>query len=188
MRRFAGLLAALVALGQGGAPVAPSAGAPPALAAVPPALVSSSRVEENTIVIALVNPRRLAGLDGETRTLSADLNSERAKRGVPALTRDAGLDRIAYAKAVDMAVHGYFGHTDPSGVTFQDRMRAARWPTTYVAENIAFDRDEPHAHEAFVNSPGHYANMIDPNLRRLGVAVVTAGNDETFYVQVFSGG
>ncbi len=58
-------------------------------------------------------------------------------------------------------------------------MRAAHWPTQYVAENIAFDRDESHANEAFVNSPGHYSNMVDPIERRLG--------GETVYVQVFSG-
>ena len=81
----------------------------------------------------------------------------------------------------------YFGHTDPAGITFQDRMRAAHWATPYVAENIAFDRDERHANAAFVNSPGHYANMIDPNERRVGVAVITVGRGETFYVQVFSG-
>jgi uncharacterized protein YkwD len=153
----------------------------------PAAIVSSSRTVETTITIALVNPQRPVSLDADARALAADLNNVRAQRGVPMLTRDAALDRIAYAKAVDMASRGYFGHTDPGGVTFQDRMRAARWPTAYVAENIAFDRDEPHANLAFVNSPAHYSNMIDPNERRLGVAVVTVGHGETFYVQVFSG-
>jgi uncharacterized protein YkwD len=150
-------------------------------------LVRASQVTETTISIALVNPKAPVALDADARSLAADLNGERAKRGLPALTRDAALDGIASAKGVDMAQHGYFGHTDPAGVTFQDRMRAAHWPTTYVAENIAFDRDEPHANIAFVNSPGHYANMVDPNERRLGVAVVTVGHGETFYVQVFSG-
>jgi uncharacterized protein YkwD len=156
-------------------------------ATAPLPIVSASQTVETTIAIALVNPKSPVAIDADARSLAADLNSERAKRGVPALTRDAALDRIAYAKGVDMAARGYFGHTDPAGVTFADRMRAAHWPTAYVAENIAFDRDEPHANAAFVNSPGHYANMIDPNEHRLGVAVVTVGHGETFYVQVFSG-
>jgi uncharacterized protein YkwD len=156
-------------------------------ATAPPSMVSSSQTVETTIAIALVNPKSPVAIDADARSLAADLNSERAKRGVPPLIRDAALDLIAYAKGVDMAARGYFGHTDPAGVTFADRMRAAHWATAYVAENIAFDRDEPHANAAFVNSPGHYANMIDPNERRLGVAVVTVGHGETFYVQVFSG-
>lgn len=159
----------------------------PSVAATHAPLVRASQITETTISIALVNPKTPVALAGEARLLAADLNAERAKRGVPALTRDAALDRIAYAKGLDMAQRGYFGHTDPAGVTFQDRMRAARWPTAYVAENIAFDQDEPHANVAFVTSPGHYANMVDPNERRLGVAVVTVGRAETFYVQVFSG-
>ena len=161
--------------------------APTFSAAAHASMASASQVVESTIPIALINRKRPVNLDAEARSLAADLNGERAKRGVPALTRDAALDQIAYAKGLDMAQRGYFGHTDPAGITFQDRMRAAHWPTAYVAENIAFDQDERHANVAFVNSPDHYANMIDPNERRLGVAVVTAGRGETFYVQVFSG-
>jgi uncharacterized protein YkwD len=153
----------------------------------PPTSISASQVTEETIPIAFVNAHRPAPIAFETRMLTFDLNVERAKRGVPALTRDADLDRIAYAKGVDMAAHSYFGHTDPAGITFQDRMRAAHWTTEYVAENIAFDRNEKAANLAFVNSPGHYANMIDPNERRVGIAVITVGRGETFYVQVFSG-
>jgi uncharacterized protein YkwD len=159
----------------------------PPSAKAPAALVSSSRTVETTIALDLVNPHAPVSVGAEAAALAADLNAERARRGQGPLTRDEALDRIALAKGVDMAAQGYFGHTDPAGVTFQDRMRAAHWPTAYVAENIAFDRDEPHAHEAFVNSPGHYANMIDRNERRVGVAAVTVGAGATFYVQVFSG-
>ncbi len=100
--------------------------------------------------------------------------------------RDETLDRFAYAKAVEMAARGYFGHTDPNGITFQDRLRTWRWPTSYAAENIAFDWDEPHAHSAFMHSPDHAANVLDGNERRIGVGVVTVGDRETFYVEDFS--
>lgn len=177
MRQLGRYLAALLALG--------AAAAPNAATANPNA--SASRIVETTIAIALIDPGTPVSVSAEARALTADLNGERVRRGLPALRRDDALDRIAFAKGLDMASRGYFGHTDPSGVTFQDRMRAARWPTKYVAENIAFDRDEAHAHEAFVSSAGHYANMIDARERRVGIAVVTVGAGETFYVQVFSG-
>jgi len=38
-----------------------------------------------------------------------------------------------------------------------------------------------------VNSPPHYSNQVDPHERRIGVAVITVGKDETFYVEDFSG-
>ena len=66
-------------------------------------------------------------------------------------------------------------------------MQAWHWRTTYVAENIAFDTNEPRAQLAFVNSPPHYSNQIDPREKSIGVAVITVGRDETFYVEDFSG-
>jgi uncharacterized protein YkwD len=141
---------------------------------------------ESAISIAFVDSHAPVTLPAQANALAGDLNAERAKHGLPTLVRDATLDRFAYAKAVDMAARGYFGHTDPDGVTFQDRVRA--WNLqTYAAENIAFDRNERAAHAAFVKSPPHFANLVDPNSRRVGVAVVTVGPGETFYVEDFGG-
>jgi uncharacterized protein YkwD len=151
-----------------------------------PRLVSSSHSGEAAITIALVNPHYPATAADQASALFADVNAERAQRGLTALVRDETLERFAYTKAVEMAARGYFGHTDENGITFQDRLRTWRWPTTYAAENIAFDWDEPHAHAAFMNSPPHAANVLDANERKIGVAVVTVGDRETFYVEDFS--
>jgi uncharacterized protein YkwD len=151
-----------------------------------PVLVGVSQGQEAPIAISFVNPHFPQAVADQASALADDANAERAKRGLPALARDETLDRFAYAKAMEMAARGYFGHTDPDGVTFQDRLRAWHWPTPYAAENIAFDRDEPHAHAAFMNSPPHARNVLDRNEQRIGVAVVTVGEHETFYVEDFS--
>jgi uncharacterized protein YkwD len=151
-----------------------------------PRLVSSSHAPEPAITIPLVNPHYPTTISDEATTLAADINVERVKRGLPALVRDETLDRFAYTKAVEMAARGYFGHTDEFGITFQDRLRAWRWPTAYAAENIAFDWDETHAHAAFMNSPPHAQNLLDPNEKKMGVAVVSVGTHATFYVEDFS--
>lgn len=156
------------------------------IAAVPSAQVRDSQTAEAPITIAFVNPHSPQGLGDQARALTADVNSERLKHGLTALVVDQALNRFAFAKASGMATRGYFGHTDPDGVTFQDRLQASHWPTPYAAENIAFDRDEFHAHAAFMNSPGHAANVLDPHERRVGIAVVTVAAHETFYVEVFS--
>ncbi len=150
------------------------------------ALVGASQAAEAPMVITFVNPRYPQPVMDQARALTADVNAERVKRGIAPLARDAGLDRFAYAKAVEMASRGYFGHTDPDGVTFQDRLREWHWSPKFAAENIAFDKDEQHAHAAFMNSPGHATNVLDPSERRIGVAVVTVGDHDTFYVQDFS--
>jgi uncharacterized protein YkwD len=151
-----------------------------------PMVSASQDAPEAPIAIALVNPHPRS-LPPDAQALADGVNAERAKHGLPALRRSAALDRVAYAKAADMAARSYFGHTDPDGVTFEDRMHAWNWPTAYVAENIAFDSNEARAQAAFVNSPPHYSNQIDPRERDIGVAVVTVGNDETFFVEDFSG-
>ncbi|HZO94893.1 MAG TPA: CAP domain-containing protein [Candidatus Baltobacteraceae bacterium] len=157
------------------------------LTLAPMPMVSASNSVEQTVSIAYVNPHFPTVNVRQADALTGDLNAERARYGLQPLQRDASLDRIAYAKAVDMAARGYFGHTDPDGITFYDRMREYKWPTDYVAENIAFDRSEPAANTAFNTSPPHHQNIVDPNERKVGIAVVTVGDGETFYVEDFSG-
>jgi uncharacterized protein YkwD len=177
-RRISSAAAALVLLG-----VCVTSGGAPA----PAALVSASQALEAPITISFVNPHYPQQMADQARALTNDVNAERLKRGLPALVMDETLNRFALAKAVEMASRGYFGHTNPDGVTFQDRLRAWHWGTLYAAENIAFDSDELHAHAAFMKSASHAANLLDPQQRRMGIAVVTVGAHETFYVEDFSG-
>jgi uncharacterized protein YkwD len=157
-----------------------------ALISFTPLVAAAPQAQEGAISIAFVNPHFPVRVENDARLLTADVNAERAKHGVQMLVRDPALDRFAYAKASEMAARGYFGHTDPDGITFFDRMRAWRWPTAYVAENMAFDRDEEHAQAAFMGSAPHCFNELDPGERRIGVAVVTVASGETFYVEDFS--
>jgi uncharacterized protein YkwD len=122
----------------------------------------------------------------EARALFNDVNAARAQRGLPPLAQDGSLSRFALQVAEQMAQRHYFGHTDPNGVTFEDRLRSSGMRFRYAAENMAFDADEPAANQAFLHSPGHYENIVDPHPRRLGVAVVAAGDGEVFYVEEFA--
>lgn len=154
---------------------------------VMPAVFGVSQAQEAPIAIAFVNPHFPQPASDQARALALDVNAERAKHGLAPLADDESLDRFAYAKAVEMAARGYFGHTDPDGITFEDRLKTWHWDTTYAAENIAFDRDERHAHAAFMSSAPHARNLLDPNEHRIGVAVVSVGDGETFYVEDFAG-
>ena len=122
----------------------------------------------------------------DARALFNDVNAARAQRGLPALAEDGSLSRFALQVAEQMAQRHYFGHTDPSGVTFEDRLRSSGLRYHYAAENMAFDADEQAANQAFLHSPGHYGNIMDPHPHRLGVAVVSAGDGEVFYVEEFA--
>ena len=122
----------------------------------------------------------------DAQRLFADVNAARAAHGLPTLTPDTRLDAFALTVAQQMATRNYFGHTDPDGVTFDQRIRAARIAFRFAAENMAFDQTEPHANLMLLHSPGHYANIMDPQARHLGVAAVGAGPDGVFYVEEFT--
>ena len=157
-----------------------------ALASLLPMAATASASDEDCIEIAYIRPHRPVVVNAQARALYNDVNAARAQRGLPALTQDDQLNEFALQVAEQMAARHYFGHTDPSGVTFQDRLRAWGLQYRFAAENMAFDQDEQHAHQAFLHSPGHYANIVDPHPRRVGVAAVSAGDGEIFYVEEFA--
>ena len=155
-----------------------------ALIALFPLSVTAS--EEDCIQLAYVRPHRPQVVATDARALFRDVNAVRAQRGLAPLVADEGLSQFALQVAQQMAERRYFRHTDPSGVTFQDRLRASGLRYRFAAENMAFDQDVAHAHQAFLRSPGHYANIIDPHPRKLGIAVVAAVDGEVFYVEEFA--
>jgi uncharacterized protein YkwD len=142
--------------------------------------------ELECVQLAFVRPHPPQVVPSDARTLLGDVNAARAQRGLAPLVADESLARFALSIAHQMAVRHYFGHTDPNGVTFLDRLRAAGLGQRYAAENMAFDQDEEHAHAAFIHSPDHYRNIIDSHLRKIGVAVVAAGDGEVFFVEEFA--
>ncbi len=157
------------------------------LAALAPLLSAAALASsQDCIELAYLRPHAPQVEPVEARLLMRDVNAARAQRGLPPLSPDDGLSQFALQVAEQMAARHYFGHTDPNGVTFQDRLRASHLRYGYAAENMAFDQDESHANQAFLHSPGHYANIVDGHPHRVGAAVVAAGDGEVFYVEEFS--
>lgn len=148
--------------------------------------MAANASSEEYVQLAYVHPHHPQVVANDARALYNDVNAARVRRGLPPLAFDAGLSNFALQVAEEMAQRHYFGHTDPDGVTFQDRLRAAGLIDRYAAENIAFDQDERHAHQAFLQSPDHYANIVDRHPHKLGVAAVAAGDGEVFYVEEFA--
>jgi uncharacterized protein YkwD len=148
--------------------------------------LAATASESDTIDLAYLRPHRPVVQSSQAHRLMMDINAARAERGLPPLTEDPRLSHFALEVAQQMAQRHYFGHTDPDGVTFDDRVRQQLgYRYRFAAENMAFDQDEPHANEAFLTSPGHYANIVDPHPRYVGAAVVSAGDGEVFFVEEF---
>jgi uncharacterized protein YkwD len=132
--------------------------------------------------------RQLNVVNGEVQRDSVLLlsNAARANAGVPAVAMDSRLTALAEAHARDMAERGYFSHTTPEGKTFGERLREAGI-TGAAGENLAGNSTAAGAVQAWLNSAGHRANMLNGTFRRLGVGVYrTLQSPYTYYVQVFT--
>ncbi|TDD78023.1 CAP domain-containing protein [Actinomadura darangshiensis] len=113
---------------------------------------------------------------GVAAQVIALVNKERAKQGCRAVTSDGRLTKAAQAHSSDMARRGFFEHTNPDGKDPGDRITAAgfRWST--YGENIAKGQPTPSAvMKAWMNSPGHRANILNCGFAEIGVGVVKSG-------------
>ncbi|MDP2666913.1 MAG: CAP domain-containing protein [Candidatus Diapherotrites archaeon] len=109
------------------------------------------------------------------------------------------LAQMARAHSQDMAQRKYFAHDSPEGLSPSDRAKKIGLSEYGIAENIAqaqygslYCGDNPVmtvsndedvatcAVNAWIKSPGHYANMIDPEFVEIGVGVAYDG--EEFYL------
>ncbi|MFI5797128.1 CAP domain-containing protein [Streptomyces sp. NPDC051677] len=99
------------------------------------------------------------------------VNEERSKVGCSALSANSALSKLAERFSDDMAARGFFDHTDPDGATPWDRAAKAGI-SDLGGENIARGQaDAAAVMEAWMNSPGHKANILNCDFKTLGVGV-----------------
>ncbi|MDQ0583708.1 uncharacterized protein YkwD [Streptomyces rishiriensis] len=99
------------------------------------------------------------------------VNEERAKVGCSAVAANSALSDLAEKFSDDMAARGFFDHTDPDGATPWDRAAKAGI-SDLGGENIARGQaDAAAVMEAWMNSPGHKANILNCDFKTLGVGV-----------------
>ncbi|RWZ55345.1 SafA/ExsA family spore coat assembly protein [Halobacillus fulvus] len=113
-------------------------------------------------------------------------NQERIERGLPALTANWQLSRVARYKSRDMRDRNYFSHTSPTyGSPFQ-MMRDFNVSYRRAAENIAAGQRTPQqVVDGWMNSAGHRKNILDPNLTQIGVGYAKGGSYGHYWTQMF---
>lgn len=121
------------------------------------------------------------------RQVLALTNQQRAAAGAAALVLDTPLMGMATFRSQDMASRHYFSHYDPEGHTVFWHMTQAGIPYGYAAENIAYGYATADAVvTAWMNSSGHRANILNPNLAKLGVGYVKNSSGTPYWTQVFT--
>ena len=111
-------------------------------------------------------------------------NSARSKNGYAALVEDGALSDAAAVRAREIARS--FSHTRPSGASFSSALSESGVSYLRAGENIAYGQKSAfEVVNAWMNSPGHRANILNSSYSRIGSASVNI--DGTLYwVQLFA--
>src|SRR4051812_9690140 len=97
------------------------------------------------------------------------VNEARAQAGLPPLSENDILGRVAVAYSQRMANENFYGHADPQGKLVNDRIAATSYLAQMSAENIARGQPDPaKVVDDWLHSPGHRANIMNPALREIG--------------------
>ncbi len=112
------------------------------------------------------------------------VNEARSEKGLPTLDWSESLASVGTAYALEMYTNGFFSHDSITTGDVGDRAESAGIRYTMLGENLALAPNPVVAHDGLMNSPGHRANILEPNFNQLGVGVVR-GPLGLMVVQVF---
>ncbi len=100
-------------------------------------------------------------------------NYERKQNGLQPLTTNALLNQAAANKLADMFKQQYFEHVSPDGLGPSDLADNVGYAYVVVGENLALGNfsDDKKLVEAWMNSPGHRENILNPRYQEIGIAV-----------------
>ncbi|MBV6824663.1 CAP domain-containing protein [Pseudomonas sp. PD9R] len=126
---------------------------------------------------------RLGDWQAEGQKLLAELNAARSRprqcgtqsfAAATPLTWNATLGSAAESQSRSMANNNYFDHKDRDGRTPGDRAELAGYDFQQIGENIAAGQDTVRkVVDGWLASPGHCANLMNPQFRDAGAAYAT---------------
>lgn len=105
------------------------------------------------------------------------LNETRAEAGLAPLTIDPRIEEVALAHSQDMVAHDFTGHESPTTGSPADRVRTAGLHSGLVLENIGRGYSATEIHRGLLASPGHRANLVNPDANVVGIGVVADESD-----------
>jgi uncharacterized protein YkwD len=117
------------------------------------------------------------------------INHERLRYGLSALTLNDLLDRAALLKGENMLEEQYWAHNSHSGRDPWYFINRVGYRYQSAGENLARDfGSEEEMVRAWMNSPTHRANILNPNFREMGLATlegVLKGEEILLVVNMF---
>jgi hypothetical protein len=134
-------------------------------------------------VVLGVAPARAGGYVSSDETKVRNMvNATRAGKGLGQLASNGELVGMARRQADRMTAKGNIFHNLKLG----DEMTAAGLNWQKAGENVGMGPDVNLVEEAFLASPHHYENIVDPKYDTVGVGVVDGADGRRYVVQVFA--
>lgn len=109
------------------------------------------------------------------------LNDIRKANGVALLMASEALTRMAHYQANLMAAHRKLSHTVTWGNGFVSRLRKFQIHGPAGENLCAGQKDLASAYKAWMNSPKHRRNMLDPVFRHYGLAKASSPEKPHYY-------
>lgn len=138
--------------------------------------------------------QKYPGVLGITNNISVDdlvhqTNTKRQEQGLSALSYNEALSDAARRKAQHMLDNNYWAHNAPDGTTPWSFFKAAGYEYIFAGENLARGFSGTNeVLDAWMASPGHKENIMSPNYKEIGFAVVTGnltGEETVLVVEMF---
>jgi hypothetical protein len=112
-------------------------------------------------------------LQAESQQLVALANQARAQAGVPSLKWDPALGQAALRHTRRMVSEGgAIQHDYPGELVLAERAGLSGAHFNLIEENIAVGPTSEEIHEAWMHSKLHRENMLNPEVNRIGIAVI----------------
>lgn len=141
---------------------------------------TKTNTNQNTIT-------QTTGMNSDEKEVFDLINKQRTQNGLSPLKENSELQRVARIKAQDMVNNNYFSHTSPTYGSPFDMMKSFKISYNTAGENIAGNSNNSSAVTAWMNSPGHRANILNSSFNQTGIGVVTGSKYGKIYVQMFIG-
>lgn len=122
-------------------------------------------------------------------------NIEREKQGLAPLVMEEKLRGIARIKSAEMLEHNFFDHNSPISGSPSNLMKINGYTNwTASGENIQMSQGRAKSSvtasyivEQWMNSPGHRANILSKEFKKIGVGIVFRDSDlKAYETQLFS--
>jgi len=116
-------------------------------------------------------------------------NQARQVNGLPPLRVNSQLVAASQTHSSDMARLNLMEHELPGVAepTLQSRAAAVGYNYSWLGENIAFNyADAPSVVAAWMNSPGHRANILNPNYTDIGVGIAWNSAGQPYETEEFA--